>query len=91
MKPFACSLNLIELKIVNKKLAQGLQTKAAKQMSLGQKIIFLTVSAPPHPSHTAPSVKVCSKVKSSMLHLAKTKLNFVMSFGQLTLHESTAL
>ena len=73
MKPFACSLNLIELKIVNKKLAQGLQTKAAKQMSLGQKIIFLTVSAPPHPSHTAPSVKVCSKVKSSMLHLAKTK------------------
>ena len=87
MKPFACSLNLIELKIVNKKLAQGLQTKAAKQMSLGQKIIFLTVSAPPHPSHTAPSVKVCSKVKSSMLHLAKTKLNFVMSFGQLTLHE----
>ena len=47
MKPFACSLNLIELKIVNKKLPQGLQTKAAKQMSLGEKIIFLTVSAPP--------------------------------------------
>ena len=35
MKPFACSLNLIELKIVNKKLPQELQTKAAKQMSLG--------------------------------------------------------
>ena len=87
MKPFACSLNLTELKIVNKKLPQGLQTKAAKQMSLGQKIIFLTVSAPPHPSHTAPSMKVYSKVKSGMLHLAKTKLNFVMSFGQLTLHE----
>ena len=39
------------------------------------------------PNHTAPSVKVCSKVKSSMLHLVNTKLNFVTSFGQLTLHE----
>ena len=42
---------------------------------------------PPPPNHTAPSVKVCLKVKSSMLHLVNTKLNFVTSFGQLTLHE----
>lgn len=42
MKPFACSLNLIELKIVNKKLPQGLQTKAAKQSFFS---LFL-----PHPT-----------------------------------------
>ena len=31
MKPFAFSLNLIELKIVNEKLLQELQTKAASK------------------------------------------------------------
>lgn len=31
MKPFACSFNLIELKIVNEKLPQELQTKAANK------------------------------------------------------------
>ena len=42
---------------------------------------------PPPQSYSTPPVKVCSKVKSSMLHLVNTKLNFVTSFGQLTLHE----
>ena len=42
---------------------------------------------PPPQSYSTLPVKVCSKVKSSILHLVNTKLNFVMIFGQLTLHE----